>query len=1062
MKRIWFLVAGVILVLGIGAGLVFGLGNGPKTYTVEITSNVEQIEYESKNNCRLGDTIIIEAIQKEGYRFIGWEVNDEIVSDEEKYEITLNEGNVNDEYIAIYEKLTFNITMPTTQTGYTINDINNETFTTMVVEYGDSISFKVELKTGYTGTPVVKNNRQTITADNDVYTISNVTSDVNITITGVKRITYTVTVPSQQTGYTIKNTNNQFFDIASVRYGDSISFIVELEYGYTGTPIVTNEGNDTVTNENGVYTISSVTDNVSILVSGITPEEYTITFQEEVTVTRNNIQLTSGATIYYGDILTLSPTTAPTDGITPVYVINGTETTSNNITVASNVTIEYVKVMNESEYQTLTFTYNESAKTAEVKANSSNKPTGELVIPARVSYNNKIYRVTGIYSTSNFSNGAFYNCSDLTSLIIPDSLISIGSWAFYNCSNLTSITIPNSVTSIGDGAFCNCSSLTSITIPNSVTSIRDSAFKNCSSLTSIAIPNSVTSIGFYAFSNCSSLNGVTIENIESWLNISFTYSSSNPLYYAHHLYIGNNEVTELIIPEGITQIKNYTFYNCSSLTSVTISNGVTSIGNEAFRGCDNLYIVNNLSQLNITVGYSDNGNIASYAHLVISDEEFSTDKIEEIEGVVYYKESANNYHALYVTDKTTTSVTLNENTTNICRYSFYNCSSLTSITIPNTVTSIGDAFYKCSSLTSVIIENIDSWLNISFVDVYSNPLYYAHHLYIGNNEVTELAIPEGITEIKNNTFSGCSGLTSVTIPNSVTNICDSAFNGCSSLTSITIPSGVTSIGSSAFYGCSSLTSITIPSGVTSISSSAFYNCSSLTGSITIPNGVTSIGSSAFYGCYRLTSIIIPNSVTSIGSSAFYDCRSLTGVTIPNSVTSIGDHAFSRCSSLTSITIPDSVTSIGDAVFSRCDNLTSVILGGGVTSIGYWTFQYCNNLTSITIPNSVTSIASDAFQYCRSLTSITIPNSVTSIGDAVFEGCNSLTNVTIPESVTSIWRNIFDGCSSLTSVTFENPNGWFVSSSKNATSGTDVTLTDPSTNATYLKSTYRDKYWKRSA
>ena len=158
MKRIWFLVAGVVLVLGIGAGLVFGLGNAPKTYTVEITSNVEQIEYESKNNCRLGDTIIIDAIPIEGYRFIGWEVNGVIVSEDVEYEITLNEDNVNDEYIAIYEKLTFNITMPTTQTGYEIKTKNYKVFTKVSAQYGDSFSFRVVLNTGYNGTPIVRNN----------------------------------------------------------------------------------------------------------------------------------------------------------------------------------------------------------------------------------------------------------------------------------------------------------------------------------------------------------------------------------------------------------------------------------------------------------------------------------------------------------------------------------------------------------------------------------------------------------------------------------------------------------------------------------------------------------------------------------------------------------------------------------------------------------------------------------------------------------------------------------------------------------------------------------------
>ena len=198
--------------------------------------------------------------------------------------------------------------------------------------------------------------------------------------------------------------------------------------------------------------------------------------------------------------------------------------------------------------------------------------------------------------------------------------------------------------------------------------------------------------------------------------------------------------------------------------------------------------------------------------------------------------------------------------TSIGHRAFYNCDSLTSITIPDSVTSIGDyAFFYCSSLTSVTIGN-------------------------------------SVTSIGSYAFYGCSSLTSVNIPDSVTTIGDLAFYGCISLTSITIPDSVTSIGNSAFNGCTSLTSVTIPDSVTSIGYGAFYYCFSLT-SVTIGNGVTSIGDKAFYTCDSLTSITIPDSVTSIGDKAFYDCDSLTSVTIGNGVTSIGDMAFCYCDSL---------------------------------------------------------------------------------------------------------------------------------------------------------------------
>ena len=187
-------------------------------------------------------------------------------------------------------------------------------------------------------------------------------------------------------------------------------------------------------------------------------------------------------------------------------------------------------------------------------------------------------------SVTSIGQYAFSNCSGLTSVTIPNSVTSIGQYAFYNCSGLKSVTIPNSVTSIGQYAFENCSGFTSVTIGNSVTSIENHAFYKCSALTSVTIGNSVTSIGQYAFYKCSALTSVHISDITAWCKIECSYYESHPLYYAHHLFLDGEEVKDLVIPDSVTSIGQYAFYNCSGLTSVTIPNSVTSIENHAFNG----------------------------------------------------------------------------------------------------------------------------------------------------------------------------------------------------------------------------------------------------------------------------------------------------------------------------------------------------------------------------------------------------------------------------------------------------------------------------------------------
>ena len=610
------------------------------------------------------------------------------------------------------------------------------------------------------------------------------------------------------------------------------------------------------------------------------------------------------------------------------------------------------------------------------------------------------------------------NYPETTKVVFPDNIETIGALTFYQCSMVKEFIVPEGVKNLKAYAFQSCPNLKNVQLPESLTNIEKYALSKTpkltnielpssietipagllwqSGLTKVVIPKNVKTIDFAAFRDCINLEKVTFED-GSQLETLGNFADIDATSFTAGPFFSCTNLKTINLPVSVKYIGDSTFRNCSNLNIQFDLSNIEKIGHYAFGSCNNLESNVNLQNVN----YLGQG-------------------------------------AFYDCQKIT-NLNLSEDITIIKNYSFYNCMNLQdALNFPDNIEEMEySAFRNCTSIK-----------NINFGE---------------NSKLKTLGIYSDINEntFKYGVFQGCSGLTNVNLPTSLVNIGDGTFYQCSSFNLICDTKNLEQIGKYAFYNILQTEqelNLNLEK-VNYIGSCAFYNCSSIETISNLKN-LTNIESYAFYNCSSLTTITGLENVKTIGESSFDNCSSLSGISIKN-VETIGFAAFSGCSNLTTITGLENVKTIGNIAFLDCSSLSIDLNLKNVTHIGKMAFCR-SNIKSISNLTNVETIGDAAFSSCTNLTKVLDLEKIENIGTSTFSGCTNLTKVTLGENVKSIKAYAFFDCPILKSIVFENPNGWYVST----TEGQKTTLvpasdlSNPTTAATRLTSTYYNYYWTK--
>ncbi len=521
--------------------------------------------------------------------------------------------------------------------------------------------------------------------------------------------------------------------------------------------------------------------------------------------------------------------------------------------------------------------------TCTVKPSRNKEESGVITIPSVSPNGDTVTSVAG-----------FSGCDNMTAIILPETVTSIGNAAFSGCDILERVEAPGAVT-LGNRAFSGCKVLRTVILSPSLTLIPESAFIECTSLTELPLWEGIVSIGKTAF----------------W---------------------GTGAV-EVIFPSTLTEVGESAFAECHELTRVDMSKSSVATLDQTFTFC------------------------AKLGDVVFSPK-----------------------------------------TKTIGRSAFEFCTALSNVTLPEGLETIGGSAFSATSLTSIVIPDSVTTLYSAF----------------GNNEsFKSITLGKGVKTLQ--CFGYCTGIESFVIPETITAIGDVAFQGCTNLREVIIPDSVKKIGGNAFEGCVSLRTLSLPDGITTIASGAFSGCSALE-EIKLPAGLTTLDNHAFVLCTSLKRIELPASVRVIGESCFSSCTALEEIIMPKKVERFGKYVFSDCSSLKSIDLPEGITELGEQIFYNCTSLKSITLPLTLKKIGWRCFESCTSLEALNCPKSLEEIANDAFNTCSALKTVKFNEGLRIISSYSFANCTSLESVRIPASLENL-NDCFPNCTSLKTVTF---------------------------------------------